>query len=165
MPVVAKLSRLVLRPRTAAELMTPNPMSIQAEATVAEAVAVLTDRGYCAAPVIDEAGRPIGVLSRADLLVHDRERMTHHLKRAEKVPEGFELEETDPTLVADVMTPAVFSVTPETPAAEVVERMLGLNVHQLYVVDEGGALVGVIISRTVVGSTFSTSKPSTGWPL
>jgi CBS-domain-containing membrane protein len=150
MPVVAKQGRLVLRPRTAAELMSPNPMSIQAEATVAEAVAVLTDRGYCAAPVIDEAGRPVGVLSRADLLVHDRERMTHHLVRKEDVPDGFELEETDPTLVADVMTPAVFSVTPDASAAEVVERMLGLKVHQLYVVDEGGALVGVISAMDVL---------------
>ena len=150
MPVVAKQGRLVLRPRTAAELMSPNPMSIQAEATVAEAVAVLTDRGYCAAPVIDEAGRPVGVLSRADLLVHDRERMTHHLGRKEAVPDGFELEETDPTLVADVMTPAVFSVTPDASAAEVVERMLGLKVHQLYVVDEGGALVGVISAMDVL---------------
>src|SRR5437660_210221 len=68
MPVVTKPVRIVLHPRSAAEMMSPNPMSIQAETTVAEAVAVLTDRGYCAAPVIDEAGRPIGVLSRADLL-------------------------------------------------------------------------------------------------
>jgi len=150
MLVVAKQGRLVLRPRTAAELMSPNPMSIQAETTVAEAVAVLTDRGYCAAPVIDEAGRPIGVLSRADLLVHDRERMTHHLGREDALPEGFELEQADPTLVADVMTPAVFSVTPDAPAAEVVERMLGLKVHQLYVVDEGGALVGVISAMDVL---------------
>jgi len=150
MPVVAKQPQLMLRPRTAAELMSPNLMSIGAEATVAEAVAVLTDRGYCAAPVIDEAGRPVGVLSRADLLVHDRERMTHHLMREDALPEGFELEQADPTLVADVMTPAVFSVTPDTPAAEVVERMLGLNVHQLYVVDEGGALVGVISAMDVL---------------
>jgi len=150
MPAVAKQGRLYLRPRTAAELMSANPMSIRAEATVAEAVAVLTDRGFCSAPVIDEAGRPVGVLSRADLLVHDRERMTHHLGREDALPEGFELEQADPTLVADVMTPAVFSVLPDAPAAEVVERMLGLNVHQLYVVDEGGALVGVISAMDVL---------------
>jgi len=150
MPVTVPHARLYLRPRSAAELMSPNPMSIRAEATVAEAVAVLTDRGYCAAPVIDEAGRPIGVLSRADLLVHDRERMTHHQGRERALPEGFELEETDPTQVADVMTPAVFSVTPDTSTAEVVERMLGLKVHQLYVVDDGGALVGVITAMDVL---------------
>jgi len=150
MPAVAKQARLSLRPRTAAEMMSPNPMSISADATVAEAVAVLTDRGFCAAPVIDEAGHPVGVLSRADLLVHDRERMTHPQGREDALPEGFELEQADPTMVADVMTPAVFSVTPDAPAAEVVERMLGLKVHQLYVVDEGGALIGVITAMDVL---------------
>src|SRR5439155_2774357 len=64
---------LVLRAETAAELMTANPLSIRDTATVAEAVALLTDKGFSGAPVIDEAGRPIGVLSRADIVTHDRE--------------------------------------------------------------------------------------------
>ncbi len=40
---------------------------------MSEAVLLLTDRGFSAAPVIDDAGRPVGVVSRTDLLVHDRE--------------------------------------------------------------------------------------------
>src|ERR1044071_2159988 len=58
---------------TAEDLMTPNPISIHAGASAQEAVAMLTDRGFSAAPVIDEAGRPVGVLSRTDLLVHELE--------------------------------------------------------------------------------------------
>jgi CBS domain-containing protein len=53
--------------------MTPNPVSIREGATVREAVELLTGRGISGGPVIDEAGRPVGVLSRADILVHDRE--------------------------------------------------------------------------------------------
>src|SRR5438067_13699053 len=68
---------LVLRAETASELMTPNPISLEAEAFIGEAIALLIDRGISAAPVIDEAGRPIGVLSRSDVLVHDRERAEH----------------------------------------------------------------------------------------
>src|SRR5687768_12139587 len=48
---------LVLKARTAADLMTPDPKSVRQDATVAEAVAFLTGRGFGAAPVIDEAGR------------------------------------------------------------------------------------------------------------
>src|SRR5262245_39936374 len=66
--------RFVLDAATAADLMPPNPVSIRTGATVQEAVAFLTDRGFSAAPVIDAAGRPVGVLSRADIVVHDRER-------------------------------------------------------------------------------------------
>ena len=42
------------------------------------------------------------------------------------------------------MTPAIFTVPLETPAREVIRRMLQLKVHHLFVVDEELALVGVI---------------------
>src|SRR5205807_1525839 len=50
-------------PTTARDLMSPNPRSIQGGATVPEVLAFLTDTGFSAAPVLDEAGRPVGVLS------------------------------------------------------------------------------------------------------
>src|SRR5271168_1226174 len=103
--------RLVLKAQTAADLMSLNPVSIRYKATVAEATALLTDRGFSAAPVIDEAGRAVGVVSRTDLLVHDRERMTHvgpahevddpFARKAlwqDPLPDGFSVEETDPTM-------------------------------------------------------------------
>lgn len=155
--------RMVLKAHTAADLMTPSPVSIQYKATVAEATALLTDRGFSAAPVIDEAGRAVGVISRTDLLVHDRERMTHmktvpekddpFVRRAlwqEPIPEGFSIEEVDPTLVCDIMTPVVFSVLPETTVEQVIEDMLGLRVHQLFVVDRAQVLVGVISALDVL---------------
>ena len=61
--------------KTVAEVMTPNPTSIRADAALEEAVAFLVDSGYSAAPVIDEAGRPVGVISRTDVVVYDRERL------------------------------------------------------------------------------------------
>jgi CBS domain-containing protein len=142
---------MVLEAATAEELMTVNPISIHAGASVQEALAMLTDRGFSAAPVIDEAGRPVGVLSRTDLLVHERERggrlplldqtewdMPHRPR------EGFSVEVVDPTRVRDIMTPVVFTVMLDTSARQVVEQMLALKVHHLFVVDEEHALVGVV---------------------
>lgn len=160
---VEAASRLVLDAKTAAELMTPNPVSIRDNATVREAVAFLTDKGFSAAPVIDVAGRPVGVISRSDLLVHDR-------NTAERVPTGpdyygrtdfirtsgqtsvsaFQTGTADPARVCDVMTPAVFSVPPEAPAPRVVSDMVGLKVHRLFVVGSDGVLVGVISSLDVL---------------
>jgi CBS domain-containing protein len=59
-------------------------------------------------------------------------------------PEGFSIEVTDPTTVAEIMTPAIFTVPLEAPAQEVVKRMRELRVHHLFVVDADLALVGVI---------------------
>ncbi|HZV06564.1 MAG TPA: CBS domain-containing protein [Gemmataceae bacterium] len=139
LPTVPRTSRLVLDSVCAADLMTPNPMSLRAEATVPEAIAWLTEKGFSAAPVIDESGRPIGVVSRADILVHERERLRSPL-----------LPNDDRTTVADIMTPAVFSVTPRMPVELVVEQLLTLNVHQLYVVDEYQYLIGVISAHDVL---------------
>jgi hypothetical protein len=61
---------MALSARRAADLMTPNPMSIRQSVTVSEAATFLAGRGISAAPVIDEAGRPVGVVSSTDILIH-----------------------------------------------------------------------------------------------
>lgn len=124
-----------LRAATAAELMCPELVSVREDAFVPEAVALLTRKGFHAAPVIDDAGRPVGVLSFTDLLVHER-------NRKNTAP--------DSARVRDLMTPAVFSVPRTAPARRVIGDLVGLCVHQLYVVDEAGVLVGVITALDVL---------------
>jgi CBS domain-containing protein len=148
---------------TAADLMTANPISLRDIATVREAVALLTDKGISAAPVIDHAGRPVGVLSRADILVHDRERVEYvapypeyyHrsqliLESGETLSEGFLVERADSDLVRDLMTPVVFSVPPDAPASRVIGDMVSLKVHRLFVVDRQNVLIGVISALDVL---------------
>jgi CBS domain-containing protein len=79
---------LVLKATTAAELMTPNPISISDHATIINAASVLNNRELSALPVINEAGRPVGVISRADIVRR----------------------ETSTREVPEIMTPTVFSV-------------------------------------------------------
>jgi CBS domain-containing protein len=144
----------------AKDLMMPNPVSLRRDAGIREALELLTDRGFGAAPVIDEAGRPIGVVSRTDILIHERE-FVQHARVAE--PGGsscdysdwdvfpdpswskeFSIEVADPATVGEIMTPAIFTVSLETPAREVVRRMLELKVHHLFVSDNEMAVIGVI---------------------
>ncbi len=154
---------LTLKARTAADLMRPNPVSIRDTATIREAIALLTDKGFSAAPVIDEAGHPVGVLSRSDILVHERERVEYVPQtpdfyrkedlvtpKGERLKEGFQVENVDQTLVRDIMTPAIFSVTPDSSADRVVAQLLALNVHRLFVVEPSGVLVGVISTMDVL---------------
>ena len=149
--LIERQPALTLQAGTAEDLLSPDPVSIGERATVREAMALLTDRGFSAAPVIDDAGRPVGVVSRTDLLVHQREAINHPvIPEREAIPEGFEVEEVDGALVRDVMTPVVFCVDPGTPAAAVVKQLLGLKIHRLFVVDDGGVLTGVISTVDVL---------------
>ena len=152
----------VLRAATAADLMTNHPISLQETALVSEAVILLTEHGFSAAPVIDAAGRPIGVVSRTDLLVHEREQgcsltpadwyggedLTRDFDKTDR--RGLHVQRVDATRVRDIMTPAVFSVRPGATAEKVVAQMAALKVHRLFVVDEEEVLIGVISALDVL---------------
>lgn len=147
---------LVLQAKIAADLMTANPLSLRSDATIQEALVFFIEKGFHAAPVIDSSGRPVGVLSHADIIVHDREKTNYAvpasdyynrsdltLPSGEKL-NGFQIEMVDRTLVQHLMTPAVFSVAVDAPCHRVIAEMLRLHVHRLFVVDADNTLVGVI---------------------
>jgi len=136
MPAVQAALQLVLEATTASDLMSPGPTSVNRDDPLPEVVALMAVKGFHAAPVIDDAGRPVGVISRSDIIIH----------QGETAPAA----EREPVKVADVMTPAVFSVTLATPAHKVIEQMVQLNVHQLYVVDDHQVLVGVVTALDVL---------------
>lgn len=54
--------------RTAAELMTPNPLTIRPDASLPEAARILATAGVRRVLVVDDAGRLVGVVARRDLL-------------------------------------------------------------------------------------------------
>jgi predicted transcriptional regulator len=149
---------VVLQAHTAAELMTANPLSLREDATLREAVAFLVDRHITGAPVIDDAGRPVGVLTQTDIIIHDREEVEHirtpEVECGTPLPRSwwdeFQIERVDTTPVRDLMTPAVFCVAMDTPAWSVIEQMRELNVHRLFVVDDAGVLVGVVTAMDIV---------------
>jgi len=146
---------LTLRARTAEDLMSENPISLHRDATVYEAIALLVDRDFDAAPVIDENGQPIGVVTVTDILVHDRA-YSNYLRSGDVVSHGnardsvethsgdLGLVVADCTTVEQIMTPGVFAVQKDTKTTDVVRRMLELKVHHLFVADNMGVLIGVI---------------------
>jgi CBS domain-containing protein len=125
------MSTLTLEATTAEELMTANPVSISEHTAIIDAAAVLSNREFSALVVINDAGRPVGVVSRTDIV------------RREAKPTGT-------TDVRDIMTPTVVSVRPHDAAWEVIAKMAAFKVHRLFVVDHTGVLVGVISAFDIV---------------
>lgn len=123
-----------LRAKTANDLMTVNPISIAETMTVRDAAAVFTDKEISAVPVINEAGRPVGVLTRSDITRHESSRIGLGIA----------------SVVREIMTPTVFSVPKNAPVVRVLSDFLAFKVHHLFVVDEDGILVGVISTFDVL---------------
>jgi CBS domain-containing protein len=139
---------------TARDLMSPNPVSLEGSATLPEVLAFLTDTGYSAAPVLDVAGRPVGVLSRTDVVVYERARA------AADEPGNRD----DAVRAADLMTPTLFSVAPGMSACAVAREMVRKNVHRLFVMEEG-VLVGVISALDLLKHFCAEEAPeSEGTP-
>jgi CBS domain-containing protein len=141
-------TKLLLAAEFARDLMHANPISLRKTATIKEAAALFADRSISAAPVINEAGRALGVVSLSDLARHEREAAHYAAPMAEKLSaelrEGFQIEQTDATTVEQIMTPIVFSVAPDTPVRQIVKELVTRRVHRLFVLDDTGVLVGVI---------------------
>jgi CBS-domain-containing membrane protein len=154
---MAPVRRLVLDAETAADLMTRNPMSVAGDATLREAAVVLTQREISAAPVIDAAGHPVGVLSRTDIVRHIGDAASADraapFERSPEEPhrDARRADKLDQTKVRDIMTPAVLSVSMSSSVFEVVGMLLGVGrVHRLFVTDDDGVLVGVISAQDVL---------------
>ena len=151
---------LVLNLQSAAELMTPCPVTARASATLREAIGIMVDRGVSALPVVDDDGKPLGVLSQSDIVIHDRNKHAHTvpeyytttdlLTGGRRLLAKFSIDSQDTTPVRDVMTPTVFAVRPEDPVTRVVGDMVAFKIHRLFVIDKVGALIGVISAFDVL---------------
>ena len=161
-PTQARKKPLTLKCVTARELMTPNPISITSISTLKRALAFLIDHRFSAAPVINDAGHAVGVISMTDIMRFIKKQDALRPGRCEyydntwlDLPKdgyfGATVDGVAETEVHHVMTPMVFSVTLETPASQIIDAMLAENVHRLFVVDDAGVLIGVI-------STFDILK-------
>ena len=118
------------------DLMTPNPISVRHGIAVRDAAAFLAEHGIGAAPVVNDAGRAVGVLSRSDVLL-----------AATAGVEG--------APVREVMSPGVIAVQPNADARQAFEVMTRCMVRRVFVTDDEGVPVGVVsaddLFRAVLG--------------
>jgi CBS domain-containing protein len=139
----------------AADVMTADPVTVRPDTKLCDAVSLFVEKHVSGLPVLDEAGRLVGILTEGDLI---RRAETE----TERRPRWFEVLFSQPRLageyvhahaqtVGDVMTRGVVTVTPGTRLAEAVRLMEERQVRRLPVLDRpGGRLVGIISRADLV---------------
>jgi CBS domain-containing protein len=97
--------------------------------------------------VVDERDRLVGMLSMYDILLFVRPKHAALWGEMEGVqPEGFFTELIDrvkPIRVADIMTPEVVTIAPDTHAIVIADLMIRRHIRRLPVVD-GRQVVGIV---------------------
>lgn len=124
---------------TVAELMERRVKTVRGEATVAEAIVELADAHISGMPVVDAAGRVIGVLSTTDLLTAEAETGDAAARRSL----------LENTAVQELMTPRPFTIAPDEDVREAARQMLYADVHRIFVA-EGDQVIGVISTTDIV---------------
>jgi CBS domain-containing protein len=124
-----------------AEVMTRDPVTARPYQPVLEAVALMTERGFKHVPILDDAGRLVGIISDRDVrtaIGDPAEALHRDLTELEEMP------------ISSVMTAPAESVSDEAPLVEVAHRLAHESIGALPVVDRGGRVVGIVSYVDVV---------------
>ncbi len=133
---------------------------------IMDAARILLERHINGAPVLDEDGMIVGVLTRDDLITQQKEIPLPSyfvvldalipIKSLGQVER--EAEKIAATTVEHAMTADPVIVSPDTPLAEIAELMVDKKVHTIPVQDESGELVGVIGKEDVLKTMVPGQK-------
>lgn len=140
------------------EIMTKPVETVRMQDSLHEAARLFTDNHIGAAAVLDEHGKPVGVITKTDLVRYEEEndavktvdkknfsRMNGESKRS-----GFHLVDEEDT-IEHWMTPVIFSVKLETPMKEIARRMVRYGIHHIFVRGKNGEpIVGIVSSFDVL---------------
>ena len=107
------------------QIMTRDVIAVRPELGMEALEELFLERGISGAPVIDDAGKPIGVVSRTDLLL------------CKKTPSG-------DTKVRDLMMPTAFCLVENESIAKAAGLMAFEGVHRVPVVGARGMVTGML---------------------
>ncbi|BDV01624.1 membrane protein [Thermodesulfomicrobium sp. WS] len=142
---------------TARDIMTTRVVTLSPDTDITAAARLLLDHDINGAPVVDQDGAIVGILTQSDLV---------RLQKKLPVPslftvlDGFlplgslaqyeqEVRRIAAATVADAMTTHVTTITPDTPLEKVASLMVDKKFHTLPVV-ENGRLVGIVGKKDII---------------
>jgi CBS domain-containing protein len=130
------------------QIMTPQVITVGADATIGEAVNTMLRHHISGLPVVDTAGKLIGIISEGDFVrraaigtQRKRGRWLRCLAGTGQIAADFVREHG--RKVGDLMTPDPLTVTEDTPLDRIVQLMESNNVKRLPVLRDG-RLVGIV---------------------
>jgi CBS domain-containing protein len=151
--------------KTVAEVMSSEPITVQTQTPLREAIKILAEKGISGLPVVDDAGELIGIISETDLM----------WQQAGVTPPAYimildsviylknpvdyerELHKALGQIVGEVMSKKPITISGDKPLREAAKIMRDRKIHQLPVVDDSGQLIGILTLNDIIREMAKTS--------
>ncbi|WP_394842347.1 CBS domain-containing protein [Pendulispora brunnea] len=134
------------------DIMSPTIVCVLANAGWESLERLLLDEEFEAVPVVDAQGRPVGIVSKTDLLRHTRcgeGEVT--APRGGRAPEpGMHIDRRAAITAEDVMTPIVHALPEEAPVSFAIAALALEGVAQIPIVSSEGVVVGMLCASDAV---------------
>lgn len=146
----------------AAEIMTRNLIALRSNDSIRHAAAVFLDKNISGAPVLDNEVRPVGVITKTDIVRCQREHVglgqPEKGRGAMRAADTLEVisrygfhPEAEEDRVSEWMTPQIFTLSEEASLADVLREIVHRRIHRLFIRDEKTRkLTGVITTFDLI---------------
>ena len=143
----------------ARDIMNRNVIAVPSDMDLRDLAKLFLDKGITGAPVVESDGVLAGVISQTDLVYYNLTRgdelvLDSHFYQTARVegqhiPRGFQIEDFNSGVVADVMTPVVHSVAETADIQAVARLMTRKHIHRV-IVRRGRKIAGIISAIDVL---------------
>jgi len=116
------------------DVMSDDPLFLHTTTSLDDAWGELHRAGFSGAPVLDDRGRLVGVISLSDLA---------DPRRRAAAGTG---------LVVDAMTRVIYAVRPDDPISVATRLMIDERIHRVVVVNEDASVVGIVVPMDILRS-------------
>ncbi|HAG81822.1 MAG TPA: phosphoribulokinase [Cyanobacteria bacterium UBA11162] len=144
--------------KTVADVMSHEPIVVLPQTPIKEAMKILAERRISGLPVVDEAGKLVGVISETDLLWQETgvEPPVYivfldsviYLENPSRYDQ--ELHKALGQTVGEVMTRDPVTVKPNQPLRKAAKLMQEKSIRRLAVTDEEGKVIGILTPSDIV---------------
>ena len=146
----------------AKDIMHKKVVTVESWLTVPELTKVFEEKSISGAPVVDEVGAILGVVSQTDLVRTRREGPvgvpSYHRDFDDTVRSaGLHIEEMDRTRVEQIMTPGAISLDENTPVEKVAKTMIDSRIHRV-LITRGEKLAGIVTTMDLMRAVITLAK-------
>ncbi|YAG13002.1 CBS domain-containing protein [Nostoc sp. DSM 114161] len=145
-------------PKTVADVMSRDPIVVQAQTPLKEAIQILAERHISGLPVVDEGGKLVGIISETDLMWQETGvTPPAYIMFLDSViylknPATYErdLHKALGQTVGEVMSTNPITISPEKTLKEAATLMHDRSVHRLPVLDSTGQVIGILTRGDII---------------